>query len=78
MDLFRVMVCRDNKRWCCIDVEHLSAGPVVRDVASRFPAQEGFVISVMKRTGEKRFLESSPSGVKLLSVESLFETVSFD
>ncbi|MGC1329175.1 MULTISPECIES: hypothetical protein [unclassified Pseudomonas] len=78
MGLFRVQVCKDNKRWCSIDVEHLDAGTVVRDVAGRFSAEEGFVISVQKRTGEKRLLESSPTGVKLIAVEPLFEKVSFD
>lgn len=78
MDVFRVVVCKEGKPWCCIDVEHLEAHQVVRDVAGRFPAQDGFDIAVMKRVGERRLLESSPSGVKLISTEPLFEPQPFD
>lgn len=76
MDLYRVVVSKDKKRWCSIDIEHISGVEVLDDVAARFPAEQGFVISVMKRSGEKRLLEASPAGVRLLSAEPLFEVFS--
>lgn len=73
MDMYRVVVRKDKKHWCCIDIEHLNAGGVLADVAGRFSPEHGFDISVMKRIGEKRLLEASPAGMKVLAADPIFQ-----
>lgn len=78
MDMYRVVVCKAKKRWCVVDIEHLDARTILADVTARFPLEQGFDISVVKKHGEKRLLEVSPAGVKMLSAEPLFELFPFN
>ncbi len=72
MDLFRVAVCKDGKAWCSIDIEQLHAVRILDDVISRFSSTDGFTVTVVKRVGERRLLESSPDGLKLCYSEPVF------
>ncbi|WP_277961630.1 hypothetical protein [Pseudomonas sp. RIT-To-2] len=78
MELFRVEVSKEGKVWCSIDVERPGPLSVLGDVIGRFGVEDGFSISVFKRVGEKRLLESTPEGIKLCFAEPIFTPYVFD
>ena len=43
-----------------------------RDIAARLPAKDGYQLSLQVADGERRLLESTPQGIRLLASENLF------
>ena len=48
----------------------------LKDVADRFPEGEGFEIEMLAVKSEKRILESSEDGIRLLASEFIYESAS--
>lgn len=46
-----------------------------RDIASRLPSADGYQLSLQVADGERRLLESTPGGIRLLASETLFKSV---
>ena len=47
----------------------------VEDVAARLGADDGYRLELLISDGERRLLESSPDGIRVLSIEYQFKTV---
>lgn len=72
MEYLRVIIHLHSAYWCQVDVEHASAGAVLADITRRFPEAEGYSLQVQHKTGERRLLESTPAGIRLLYAEGCF------
>jgi len=72
MEYLRVIVHLHRAYWCQVDVEHVSAGTVVADITRRFPESEGYRLEIQHKTGERRLLESTPAGIRLLYAQGMF------
>lgn len=75
MEHIRMQVFRDEKHWCHVDITGLNAAAVLSDLQVRFDAASGFTYLLFKKTGERRLLESTPAGIKLMSAEPIFVSV---
>lgn len=74
MKTYKIIVAKHNKPWCEILIDHETrADEILSDSFSeRFPESEGFNLTYLKANGEKRLLESSPEGLKVISREPIF------
>lgn len=72
MEYLRVIVHLHRAYWCQIDMEHVSADGVLADITRRFPKAEGYSLEVQRKTGERRLLESTPDGIRLLCAQGMF------
>ena len=50
----------------------------VRDVAARLNASDGYRLELLVADGERRLLESTPQGLRVLSREPLFKPAPLD
>ncbi|HDS1367964.1 TPA: cytoplasmic protein [Stenotrophomonas maltophilia] len=50
----------------------------IKETASRFPARDGYRLELLVSHGEKRLIESTPEGIRVLSSELLFEPAPLD
>ena len=72
---YRVNVWKNDRLWCRIDVDSPWAHEVVQDLLSRFPSKKGYFAELLVATEDRRILESSPDGVRLLACEPIYEPV---
>jgi hypothetical protein len=72
MEYLRVTVHLNQTYWCQIDIEHAAAEMALADVVRRFPEGEGYSVEVQRKTGERRLLESTPEGIRLLYAQGVF------
>ena len=75
MSTYRLMIYRHGKLLGHFESDTPDAEQAVRDIASRFSAGEGFHLDTLIASGERRLLESTPDGVRLLSREPCFQVV---
>jgi hypothetical protein len=76
MQHFRVTVHLHRAYWCQVDIEHAAAEHALADVIRRFPEGEGYTLDIQRKTGERRLLESTPDGIRLLYAQGMFERLS--
>lgn len=71
---FRVEVQKEGRAWCAVDIQNPWSEEALRDVTRRFPAEEGFQVSIGVAVDERRLLESGPQGrLRLLASEPIFQ-----
>jgi hypothetical protein len=77
MKSYKIIVTKHSKPWCEILIDNGShSDEIVKDSFSeRFPESEGFKLHYLKEIGEKRLLESSPEGLKIISREVIFSAL---
>ncbi|KKO73155.1 hypothetical protein [Kerstersia gyiorum] len=49
----------------------------IEEIASRLPATAGYQLELLAEDGERRLLESTPEGVRLLAREPIFKPASW-
>jgi len=74
MNTYKIIVTKYSKPWCEIIIDSgAKSDHIVADgFAQRFPESEGFRLSYLKANTEKRLLESSPQGLKVIAREPIF------
>ncbi len=73
MEHLRVTVHLHQAYWCQFDIEHAAAEHALADVVRRFPEGEGYTLDIQRKMGERRLLESTPDGIRLLYAQPMFE-----
>ncbi|MBO1015820.1 cytoplasmic protein [Achromobacter sp. SD115] len=72
MPVYRLIIKRDGRLIGHFESTAASALDDSRDIAARLPAKDGFQLSLMVADGERRLLESTPQGIRLLAAEHVF------
>lgn len=75
MPHYRLLVHRDDKYLGHFDADTGDALPAIREIAARLPAGDGYRLELQAAHGERRLLESSPDGLRVLGREPLFVPV---
>lgn len=73
MQTYRLIIRRHDRLLGHFETSAPWAREALDDVLQRLPAIEGYRVEMQVSRGERRLLESSPAGLRLLSVEALFE-----
>ncbi len=78
MDTYRLVIRRHDRL-----LGHFESGApwsreAVEDIAARLPAADGYRLELLVASGERRLLESSRDGIRVLSSDLLFTTTSLD
>ncbi len=66
---------RHGKQWCRIETPELGEQGVIEDALLRYPANEGFSIQLYQVSEARRFLESSPDGLKIVAIDYELEPI---
>jgi len=72
MPVYRLVIKRDGRLIGHFESTAASALDDSRDIAARLPAKDGYQLSLLVADGERRLLESTPQGIRLLASESVF------
>lgn len=72
---FLINVWKNKQLWCRIETDCPWADEVVQDVLNHFQAEEGYAFEFFMATDERRILESSHDGVRLLVREPIYKTI---
>jgi hypothetical protein len=74
MKIYKIIVTRYSKPWCEILIDNGTRSDeiLLDSFTNRFPKSEGFKLTYLKANGEKRLLESSPEGIKVISRQPIF------
>lgn len=75
MTCYRLIIRQHQKLLGHFDSEVPAATQALRSLIGQLPASDGFTLELWRAQGEKRVLESSPNGVRLLGREPYFEAV---
>lgn len=72
MQTYRILVRRHGRLLGHMD---LAAGASAQDrqhIAACFAPEDGYALSLLESAGERRLLESTPAGIRLLVAEPLY------
>lgn len=72
---YRIVVWKDFRFWCKVDMHGPIAKEAMEEMISLLSAQNGYSVELQVSHEDKRILETSPSGTRLLAVEPIFTTV---
>lgn len=72
MPVYRLVIKRDGRLIGHFESTAASALDDSRDIAARLPAKDGYQLSLLVAEGERRLLESTPHGIRLLASENLY------
>lgn len=72
MKLYRLVIRQQGRLLGHFDTELPDALDALREISSRLPTSEGFQLEVLEARDEKRLLESTSSGIRVLSREPVF------
>ncbi len=75
MPVYRLVIRRDGRLIGHFESTAASALDDSRDIAARLPAKDGYQLSLLVAEGERRLLESTPQGIRLLASENLYAPV---
>lgn len=64
-----IEISRYGKHWCRLETPETNEQPVIEDVYFRYPAEDGFEVKLYLAKETRRFLESSPDGLKIIAVD---------
>ena len=78
MQTHRLIIRQYGKLLGHFDSNTANASSAAREVASRFPAAEGFELELLVAEHERRLLESGPEGIRLVSSEPVFVRVALE
>lgn len=72
---YRIVVWKDFRLWCKVDMHGPIAKEAMEEMISLLNAQSGYSVELQISHDDRRILETSPSGTRLLAVEPIFTTV---
>ena len=72
---FFINVWKNKHLWCRIETDCPWADEVVQDVLNNFHAEDGYTFEFYLATDERRILESSHDGVRLLVREPIYKPI---
>jgi len=75
MSTHRLVIHRHGKLMGYFESATPDAEQAVREVASALSMSEGFSMDMQVATGERRLLESTPDGIRLLSRQPIFQSL---
>lgn len=70
-----INVWKNKHFWCRIETDYPWADEVVQDVLNHFHAEEGYAFEFFMATDERRIIESSHDGVRLLVREPIYQAI---
>ncbi|MCY1306563.1 cytoplasmic protein [Achromobacter agilis] len=75
MPVHRLVIMRNGRLVGHFESTAASTLADSKEIASRLPPADGYQVSLQVAAGERRLLESSPAGIRLLASETLFKSV---
>ncbi|KAF1072381.1 MAG: hypothetical protein GAK45_00213 [Pseudomonas citronellolis] len=72
MPTYRLVVQRHDRLLGHFDADLPWAAEAIAEIAGRFSAAEGYVLQLLVAEHQRRLLESSPDGLRVLGREPLF------
>lgn len=73
---YLILVWKNKRLWCRVEVDCPWSNEVVRDILSRLPAKNGYSFEFFMAVDERRIIESYQDGVRLLVREPVYKPVS--
>lgn len=73
MQTYRLVIHRHGKLLGHFECSAAGSRDAIEDIARHFPSAAGYGLELLEAVGERRLLESDPSGVRLLCSEALFK-----
>ncbi|CAM4275833.1 cytoplasmic protein [Kerstersia similis] len=73
MHTYRLIIQRHGKLLGHFESAVSWSRDAIADIASRFPLADGYQLELLIEDGERRIVESTPAGVRLLSREPFFK-----
>jgi hypothetical protein len=70
---YRIDIAREGRLWGQLHIDHPWGDEALRDLLNTLKAHGGYELSVHVAKAERRIIESSPAGVRVLGREPLFE-----
>lgn len=78
MQTYRILVRRHGRLLGHLDLAAGVSPADCADFSARLPAGDGYALSVLESVGERRLLESTPAGIRLLAAEHVYEPARTD
>ncbi|MGY6270597.1 cytoplasmic protein [Achromobacter denitrificans] len=75
MPVYRLVIKRNGRLVGHFETTAASTLDDCIDIASRLPSQDGYRLDIQVADGERRLLESTPAGIRLLASEILFRAL---
>jgi len=75
---YRLTIWRHDQLFGHFDTDASSARSAIADLLQRLPAAEGFRVEAFISRNERRLLESSANGMRVLATEKQFEPIHID
>jgi len=72
---FLINVWKNKHFWCRIEIDCPWADDVAKEVLNSFHVEEGYAFEFFIATDERRILESSHDGVRLLVREPIYQSI---
>ncbi|MGO3741747.1 cytoplasmic protein [Kerstersia sp.] len=77
MQTYRLIIQRHGKLLGHFESAASWSRDAIADIASRLPASDGYQIELQVEDGERRIVESTPAGIRLLAREAFFKSSSW-
>lgn len=78
MNTYRLVIRRHERLLGHFESDTPWSLEAVKDIAARLREGDGYQLELLVADGEKRLLESTPRGIRALSIEKLFKRASID
>lgn len=78
MTTYRLLIRRHERLLGHFESDTPDALDAVRDIAARLGASDGYRLELLVAEGERRLLESTPQGVRVVSREPMFRPAQLD
>lgn len=75
MRTYRLIIRRHDRLLGHFESSSPWSREAVEDISARLGTDDGYQLELLIADGERRLLESSPEGIRVLSIEYLFKTV---
>lgn len=75
MHIYRLIIRRHDRLLGHFESSTPWSREAVEDIAARLGTDDGYQLELLIADGERRLLESSPDGIRVLSIEYQFKTV---
>jgi len=75
---YRLVIYRHDRLLGHFESDTPWSREAARDIAARLSADDGYRLELLVADGERRLLESTPQGLRVLSREPEFKPASFD
>ena len=75
MHIYRLIIRRHDRLLGYFESSTPWSREAVEDIAARLGSDDGYHLELLIADGERRLLESSPDGIRVLSIEYRFKSV---